>query len=146
MIKVFKILKNTVWVNGIKGRDFLVSTYIINNNNYIKLRDLACILKNVNSNKQFELEWDGTAKAVKIYSSKDYTLVGGELEIQSSKSAQTANVSTCPFYLDGIKIELAAYSINNNNYIKLHAGQGTCPLIPQYNSIELYHSQKSQEP
>ncbi len=45
-------------------------------------------------------------------------LVGGELKTGDGK-AKSAILCTAPLYKDNERVELTAYTINNNNYFKL---------------------------
>lgn len=103
----------TVLVNG-EEKSF--DAYSINNNNYFKLRDLAYVLSG--TDKQFEVSWDNTAKAISLTSGNSYTAVGGEMSAKGS-GTQTANPSSAKIILDGKEIALTAYEIGGNNYFKL---------------------------
>lgn len=104
---------STVLVNGEKTA---FDAYSINGNNYFKLRDLAYVLNG--TDKQFEVGWDGDAKAISLTSGAAYTAVGGEMTGKGS-GTQTATPSTAKIILDGTEISLTAYSIGGNNYFKL---------------------------
>lgn len=103
----------TVLVNG-EEKSF--DAYSINNNNYFKLRDLAYVLSG--TDKQFEVSWDNSAKAISLTSGDSYTTVGGEMSAKDS-GTQTATPSSAKILLDGAEIALAAYEIGGNNYFKL---------------------------
>lgn len=107
---------STVMVNG---ELISIDAYYINDNNYFKLRDLAYILNIRNSEKQFGLNWDNEKKSINIVTSENYIPAGGELETGKHTEPQTAVVNSSPIYLNGEKVELAAYTINGNNYFKL---------------------------
>lgn len=105
--------QSTVLVNG---ETVNFDAYTINSNNYFKLRDLAKVLKS--TGKKFEVEWNGEKNAINLVSGKSYTVVGGELEAGDGTN-KTANLNTATIYLDGVPVQLAAYTINQNNYFKL---------------------------
>ena len=90
--------------------------YTINNNNYFKLRDLAQAVNN--TEKNFEVSWDGKKNAINLISNKPYTPAGGELTKGDGK-AKAATLSTAKIYKDGKEVSLTAYTINGNNYFKL---------------------------
>jgi len=104
---------STVLVNG-TAIEF--DAYHINGNNYFKLRDLAQAVNN--TEKNFEVIWDGVKKAINLVSNKPYTPVGGELAKGDGKAKVTAP-TTAKIYKDGEEISLTAYHINGNNYFKL---------------------------
>lgn len=103
----------TVLVNG---NIVEFDAYSINNNNYFKLRDLAKVLSG--TEKQFEVTWDESIKAINLISNKAYTPVGGELTQGDGKIKETKE-TTATIYKDGEIINLTAYNINGNNYFKL---------------------------
>lgn len=88
--------------------------YLIDGNNYVKLRDVAALLVN-----RFDVRWeDGKAK---LYNQQTYVSVGGELAPMAA-GAKTATVSTTDFVWGntGAAVTgLSAYLIDGNNYIKL---------------------------
>lgn len=100
----------------VNGKPISFNAYLINGNNYFKLRDLATVISG--SDKQFEVSWDNTKNAINLISAKSYTAVGGELAEGDGK-AKTATKSTSTIYKDGIKVVLKAYTINGNNYFML---------------------------
>lgn len=90
--------------------------YLIEGNNYFKLRDLAKALEN--STKNFEVIWDNSKNAINLLSNKNYTSVGGEL-IKGESSNMTYNKSNAKTYIDGELVDLKAFTIGGNNYFKL---------------------------
>ena len=104
---------STVFVDG-KAVSF--DAYVINGNNYLKLRDLAFILSG--SAGQFEVSWDGSRNAISLTSDKAYTPVGGEM---TGKGAGNQNPipSTSIIVIDGEVMALTAFTIGGNNYFKL---------------------------
>lgn len=100
----------------LNGKEVSIDAYNINSNNYCKIRDVAMLLNG--TGKQFEVTWDKTLQAVSMTSNHAYTPVGGELA-KGDGSARTATLNTAKIYLDGKEVSLAAYTIGENNYIKL---------------------------
>ena len=90
--------------------------YTINGNNYFKLRDIAYILNG--TGKQFEVTWDNDIKAINLVPGKSYTAVGGEMST-GKKNIITAYPSDATVFINGVRVELTAYTINGNNYFKL---------------------------
>ena len=104
---------STVLVNGVP---VAFDAYNINDNNYFKLRDLAYVL--TDTEKCFEVDWDGEKQAISLTSGQAYTVVGGEMEGKGS-GVKTPVPSNARVYLDGDEILLTAYNIDGNNYFKL---------------------------
>lgn len=100
----------------VNGKSVLFEAYLINGNNYFKLRDMATVVSG--TTKQFEVGWDGSKNAINLLSSKAYTVVGGELAKGDGKN-KSGNPTTSKIYKDGKEIKLTAYTINGNNYFKL---------------------------
>jgi len=105
--------KSTVLVNG---KSIAFDAYNIKGNNYFKLRDLAQAVNN--TEKNFEVTWDGQNNAINLISNKPYTPVGGELA-KGDGQTKVANPTTSKIYKDGQEISLTAYNIKGNNYFKL---------------------------
>lgn len=105
--------ENTIYVDGTKVNG---AAYMINDNNYFKLRDIAAMVNG--SAKQFEVSWNETAKRIDLTTNKAYTVVGGELALPSSV-AKTANASNASVFKDGGKVDYTGYNIADNNYYKL---------------------------
>ncbi|NLN84139.1 MAG: hypothetical protein GX138_07285 [Firmicutes bacterium] len=100
----------------VDGAEISFDAYLINDNNYFKLRDLAAVLSG--SPKQFQVGWDDTNKVINLESNKAYTPVGGELALGDGKD-KTALLNTSTIFKDGKEVELTAYNIKGNNYFKL---------------------------
>ncbi len=100
----------------VNGKDISFDAYLIEDNNYFKLRDLANVVKG--TKKQFEVTWDGSKNAINLVSNKKYTTVGGEM-IKGNGSIKQPIINTSTIYKDNIKIDLKGYNIDGNNYFKL---------------------------
>lgn len=109
-----KANQSPVLVNGVKTP---FQAYTIEQNNYFKLRDIASVLSG--SEKQFEVSWDAEHSAINILKNQPYTAVGGELAVTDGSGDKTPVVNKAPVYLDGAPMDLAAYTIDGNNYFKL---------------------------
>ena len=91
--------------------------YLINGNNYFKLRDIAYQLRG--TSKQFQVTYDGLSKEVFLYSGMAYTNVGGEMTVTDSTASVTATPTPFAVYLNGRKLSLSAFVIGTSNYVKL---------------------------
>lgn len=101
----------------VDGTTKTFDAYLINNNNYFKLRDFAYAVNG--SEKQFSVSWDNAKKAISLTSSAAYEPQGTELALTSGN--QTVHVTNSPatLYIDGLKVDLSSYVINGNTYFKL---------------------------
>ena len=104
---------NSIYVDG---KQVNGAAYMINSNNYFKLRDIAAMVNN--SAKQFEVSWNQNEKRIDLTTNKAYTVVGGELALPSA-TTKTAKESTAVVYKDGTKANYTGYTIADNNYYKL---------------------------
>jgi hypothetical protein len=100
----------------VNGSIVSFEAYTIENNNYLKLRDLAKVVSG--TGKQFEVTWDGSKNAINLVSGTAYTAAGGELN-KGDGRAKSATLSTSKIYKDGNAVNLTAYTINSNNFFKL---------------------------
>jgi len=107
-------------------------SYSVAGNNYFKLRDLAAALNG--SEKQFEVEYDSAAKAVKISLKKPYTNVGGELYLPDQPVIRTARRSQVKLYLDEKEVMVAAYYINGNYFYKLRDIGNLLDFLVEWNT------------
>lgn len=100
----------------VDGENIDFFAYLIGGNNYFKIRDLAFILSG--SEKQFDIDFNGSTNSIYLAVDKSYTVVGGEMTSKGigNKSAITTKTKV---YLDEEEIQLTAYNIENNNYFKL---------------------------
>ncbi|MDR2357639.1 MAG: WG repeat-containing protein [Oscillospiraceae bacterium] len=102
-----------VLVNG-ASKSF--DAYNIKDNNYFKLRDLAYVLSG--TEKQFEVGYDESTKAITLTTGKAYTPVGGEMAPKGA-GGKTPSPTASKIYLDGEEVSFTAYNIEGNNYFKL---------------------------
>jgi len=93
-----------------------MAAYVINGNNYLKLRDIAAVVNG--TPKQFEVGWDSKKNTINLTANKPYTSVGGELG-NISAGAVAAKLSTAKVYKDSSPTNYAGYNIAENNYYKL---------------------------
>lgn len=100
----------------VNGESISFDAYLINGNNYFKLRDLAYALSG--TEKQFDVGWDGANNAISLTSGIAYTSVGGEMTGKGQGNKTVVPMSST-IYLDGSEILLVGYNIDGNNYFKL---------------------------
>lgn len=106
----------------IDGKESPLAGYVIGDEHYVKLRDLAAALSG--TTKQFDVAWSEADEAAALTSGKAYTAVGGEL--QPAGEARTARASGVTLALDGMPFGLSGkpgavrvYEIGDNNYLRL---------------------------
>lgn len=100
----------------INGVEVPFDAYVIEQNNYFKLRDLAMAFQGKFST--FEVTWDSARGAINLFPRVSYTPVGGELALGDGQPKR-AIPSTAPILWDGDPISLKAYTIGQNNYVML---------------------------
>lgn len=100
----------------VDGKQVNGAAYMINSNNYFKLRDIAAMVNG--SAKQFEVSWNQAGKRIDLTTNKAYTVVGGELALPSN-ATKSATESKALVFKDGSKAAYTGYTISDNNYYKL---------------------------
>jgi hypothetical protein len=107
-------IESTAVLNGNSTR---FNAYSVGDDTYYKLRDVAYVLNN--SDSQFEIRWSESDNVIAMSSNTPYTPVGGEMLPDSNKAARKAIRTRSKVYLDGMQINLESYTIGGNNYFKL---------------------------
>lgn len=100
----------------VNGKEINFDAYLIEGNNYFKLRDLAYVVRG--TEKQFEVTWDGAKKAINLITNTPYTSNGEEM-VKGDGKVVEPTFNNSKIYLDGKEVTLTAYTINGNNYFKL---------------------------
>ena len=100
----------------VDGEEVKFEAYNIQDNNYFKLRDIACVLSG--TARQFEVSWDEKEAMVAIIPDAPYTKVGGEL-VPGDGITKAAQRGARNITYAQEPVELKAYNINGNNYFKL---------------------------
>ncbi len=101
----------------VDGKEIAFDAFLIEGNNYFKLRDLAMAMRD--GRKPFGVAWDRVAASIVLTSSQRYEAIGGELAPAADISAQRYVPNAQKIFLDGKEVKLAAYTINGYNYFKL---------------------------
>lgn len=115
-----------VIVNGV---EICFDAYMINGNNYFKLRDIAQAISGTDST--FNVAWypdfaawsalpggGTTYGAIELITGVDYVPVGGELSA-GVPGVVTAVENFSPTFVDASQKEVLSYTIRDNNYYKL---------------------------
>ena len=100
----------------ISGTQRQFQAFLINNNNYVMLRDLAYYING--SMAQFEVSYDAVTKAISIISNSAYTMQGYEDTVKADKS-KTYKETTSKIFINGKEVTLKGYNIEGSNYFKL---------------------------
>ena len=108
----------------VNGTEFEFDAFVLNYQNYFRLRDLAYILNGTSA--QFNIGFDAATNTVAITSGQSYTPVGGELanthrgllEYFCSVTSGV-RVSTNRFTVDGQEANFTVYNFSCANYINL---------------------------
>lgn len=104
--------------DGIKidSMDVKVPAYVIENENYFKIRDLAYALKD--SKAKFKVDYDMKKKAIVIESGKDYEPL--KTDMQPIKNIKSIGIrSYDKLIINGEETEVKAYKIEGFNYFRL---------------------------
>ncbi|MFI3174921.1 MAG: WG repeat-containing protein [Bacillota bacterium] len=112
----YKPAKSTTSLVTVNGQATDFDAYLIEGNNYFKLRDLAYAF--TGTGKQFEVTWDAAQSAINLLSGQAYTIAGGEMA-PASGYTKSASPSSSQLLLNGTPISLSAYVIEGNTYFKL---------------------------
>lgn len=100
----------------VNGRAYDILGYSIENSNYYKIRDIAMLVRTTSS--RFEVGWDQNLNAITITTGVKYSPIGSEL---TDDTSTTLNISktVAPIYVDGEKVNIETYTINDSTYIKI---------------------------
>ena len=97
-------------------RSVMLDAYNIGGSNYFKLRDLAYVFSN--TEKRFNVGWDGASNTISLTSGEEYTVVGGEMKSKGTGN-KTAVPTSSKLIFDGDEVTATAFYIEGNNYFKL---------------------------
>ena len=101
----------------VAGTPAAPTAYVIADQNYLKLRDLAQAL--AGTAKSFAVAYDGASNTVQLTSGTAYAPLGTELAGTPDVAAVAATQSTLPFTMDGAPTAWTAYCIGGANYVRL---------------------------
>lgn len=101
----------------VDGQAAAPTAFLIEDSNYIKLRDAAAML--AGTEKGFSVAYDAASDAVALTSGAAYEPLGTELAGVRDAAAVQAGAGSQQMMLDGVPLELDAYMIDGANYIKL---------------------------
>jgi len=99
------------------SKKFTMEAYTIDKSIYVKIRDLAYVLKG--TNKKFSIVGDGIKNPIKIIPKSEYKPIGGELA-KGDKKPKVIVKKSLEIYVNGKKVKLSVHVIDNQIYFKLH--------------------------
>lgn len=102
----------------IDGQTATLGAFQINGSNYLKLRDVALLLEDVDSPCHFGVGYDAATSTVTIQSGLTYTRVGGEY-LGSGLRVRACTPAASRVVCNGQPVTLDAYEIIGSNYFKL---------------------------
>ncbi len=91
--------------------------YNIDGYNYVKLRDIASLMRG--TKKPFEVEWDAAAEIIRLTTGKDYTPLPDEQEGVVWIVTRAAIKNDVSVSIDGALTTFTAYNIDGYNYFRL---------------------------
>ena len=100
----------------VNGEEVWFSAYLIRQSNFLRLRDVAYILNG--TERQFDVGWDGAARAVIITTGVSYTPLGGEMARNYGEGRPLVPAAS-RIYFDGAQIYIAAYLIDGSYHFGL---------------------------
>lgn len=100
----------------VDGKAVAPQGYLVNRENYFKLRDIAYILSG--TEKQFNVVWDNPNQRILMTSGTAYEPVGGEMA-SGATAAKFVSTSDATILLDGKTVDLTGFRINGNNYYRI---------------------------
>jgi len=119
----------------ISGKKEQFQAFLINNSNYIMLRDLAYYMNG--SHAQFEVVYDAGTKSISIFSNSAYTVQGSEDTVKADKSKAYKD-ATSKISIDGKEVNLKGYHIEGSNYYKLRDLASALDFNVDYREKQIY--------
>ena len=98
----------------LNGEKVEIGGYLINGNNYYKLRDVAALLNSTTG--KFDVKYEN--KKISLKTCEEYENLETDLQ-QMKHDKNKAKMVTNKVMVDGKDVELNAAFIDNNNYVKL---------------------------
>ena len=109
--------------------------FLINNNNYVMLRDLAYYMNG--STAQFQVSYDAGTNAINLLSNSVYTMQGYEGTIKADKSKAYKD-TTSKIFVNGKQVTLKGYNIEGSNYFKLRDLASALNFDVDYRNKQIY--------
>jgi len=110
-----------------------LNSYLIDGNNYCKLRDIAYALKQTDS--KFDVSWSDSLGGIIIRTNIAYT---GAADANISRKTESASVYNGKIFVNSKEIFIKGYNINGNNYFKLRDLAQSLNFSVEWNSEDSY--------
>ncbi|MGO5028812.1 polysaccharide deacetylase family protein [Candidatus Agathobaculum pullicola] len=117
---------------SVNGNTTILPAYQIDGNNYVRVRDVAMLLKDTQSS--FDVQWNQNVKQVELKSFSPYTPTGKENKPMSGER-RTVQSLTDPTFADGSLHMVAAYNIDGHTYYKLRSLGDLCGFLVAWDGI-----------
>lgn len=101
----------------VDGNTVVPQGYLVDGENYFKLRDIAYILSGTDS--QFNVTWEAETGRILITTGQAYQTVGGEMTSSVSATINSFRESDAVIVINGRTVSLTGYRINGNNYFRV---------------------------
>ena len=111
---------------SVNGNTTVLPAYNIDGNNYVRVRDVAMLLKDTPSG--FDVQWNKDLQQVELKSFSPYTPNGKENKPMSSER-RTVQSLTEPTAADGALHMIAAYNVDGYTYYKLRSLGDLCGFL-----------------
>lgn len=135
-----QFLQKTNQAISIDGVPSSTEVYLIENRTYMRLRDVAALLKNTES--AFNVGYDGSKNQVVLTNHQAYTPLAGDLQPLNQGAFQ--GLSNSNFLIDGETQFITTAIVNNNNFVQLRDLSKYVDFRVDYKSdqgrIEIYTS------
>lgn len=119
----------------VSGTQRQFQAFLINDSNYVMLRDLAYYMNG--SAAQFQVSYDTGTKAIGIFSKSAYTVQGYEDTIKADKSKAYRDTDS-KIFVDGKEVVLKGYNIDGSNYFKLRDLAAALNFDVDYRDKQIY--------
>ena len=104
-----------IWVDGVDYSN-LMTIYNINEQNFVKVRDLAAILNG--SGSQFDVGWNNAQQMVVLTTAQPYTSVSGDLSGRATSNRDAA-YNHAIVQINGRIASLVSYNIDDSTYFNV---------------------------
>lgn len=115
---------------SVNGTSTSLPAYNIDGNNYVRVRDVAFLLKDTASG--FDVQWNESLQRVELSSFTPYTPIGTENKPLAAGQRTVKSIAK-PTAADGSLHMVAAYNIDNYTYYKLRSLGDLCGFVVDWN-------------
>ena len=131
LLRQTSVATPTVANVSVNGNTTVLPAYNIGGNNYVRVRDVALLLKDTASS--FDVQWNNSLQQVELKSFSPYTPNGTENKPMSSER-RTVQSLIEPTAADGQLHMIAAYNIDGYTYYKLRSLGDLCGFLVDWDA------------